>query len=331
MNRNVTTNPQNENVSGSSLKTDRRVALRSFGACCAAFATGNGSVCAQNVSTPVENNHRFRGLSLATYSYRKHMNWWKGKPTDGLLDMPGFLRKCAEMGTDAAELTGYFFPHPLETSYISRLKRLAFRLGLDISGGAIGNDFGHPPSSAKGKSEIAQAKRWIDHYGELGAPAVRVFAGRSRPSGSSDEVVIDNVVSCLHEVLPHAEKRGVMLGIENHDFATNLDYLERVVQRVDSDWLGVTWDSANLAPTSTPYEDLAKIAKYAITAQVKVMTRRNGKPIPADYNKLLAILANANYRGYVVLEYEETEDPMSAVPKFVRDVRKTLDAFSRGR
>jgi len=39
---------------------------------------------------------------------------------------------------------------------------------------------------------------------------------------------------------------------------------------------------------------------------------------------MLELLHDAKYRGYVVLEYEEKEEPYDAIPSFVKQVRKTL-------
>lgn len=297
----------------------------------ASVATGALASCrhAQAIPPLDRSDARFRGLSLATYSLKRHMKWWKGVPTGGKLDMLGFLEYCAQEGFDAAELTGYFFPSPITAQVINRLKRRAYLLGLDISGGAIGNDFGHPPTSSIGQQQLAYTKSWIDRYADLGAPAIRIFAGRSRPEGKSDAEVLANVVANLEQVLPHAEKRGVMLGLENHDFAVNVDYLLGILSRIDSQWLGVTWDSANLAPTAAPYEDLARIAPWAITAQVKVKTRLDDQPVQADYGRLIEILRAACYRGYIVLEYEEPEEPYNRIPEFAASVRALIHQENR--
>ncbi|MCS5628769.1 MAG: sugar phosphate isomerase/epimerase, partial [Planctomycetes bacterium] len=100
--------------------------------------------------------------------------------------------------------------------------------------------------------------------------------------------------------------------------------LLRIIKAVKSDWLGVIWDSANLAPTPDPYKELARIAPYAVTAQVKVMTRVNGEEVRADYARLVKILRDANYRGYLVFEYEEDEDPYKAIPSHITELRKLL-------
>ena len=298
-----------------------RISRRTFVGTLAASATGS---CLHAIE-PFDRKHpRIKGLSLTSYSLKPHMRWWWGKRQDGQLEMAQFLDYCAELGLDAAEITSYFFEMPVERQYIHRLKRRAHVLGIDISGGAMGNNFSHPPGSDQTRQQLTYYREWLDHFADLGAPVVRVFASRGRPKGATDEQIIQNVIANLQQALPYAEKRGVMLGLENHDFVTNIDYLLRIVSAIDSPWLGVIWDSANLARTPDPYAQLVRIAPYAITAQVKVMTKVNGEHVPADYERLIRILNDASYSGYLVLEYEEPEDPYRAIPKFIRDVRAAL-------
>jgi len=268
----------------------------------------------------------FSGLSLTSYSLRPLMKWWSGKQTGGRLDLFGFLDYCAELGLEAAELTSYFFAAPVEREEINRLKRHAALLGLDISAGAVANDFGHPPESDETRRQMESFRTWIDHFAELGAPAVRVFASKSPPAGATAEQIEANVIANLQTALGHAEKRGVMLGLENHDFAKDIDRLLRILAAIDSDWLGVTWDSMNLAKVPDPYAELARIAPYAITAQIKVSTRVNGEKQPADFGRLVGILRAATYRGYLVLEYEEDEDPLVAIPRHIGRLRELVRA-----
>ena len=188
----------------------------------------------------------------------------------------------------------------------------------------MGNNFSHLPGSDENKGHMKYFRTWIDHFVELGAPVVRVFAARGLPKGASDEAIINNVTANLEEALAYAEKRGVILGLENHDFVKNIDYLLRILKAIDSKWLGVIWDSANLSPTPDPYTQLERIAPYAVTAQVKVMTHVNGKSVPADYARLVKILRKAKYRGYLIFEYEEEEDPYAAIPKHLPKLRRLI-------
>ena len=258
---------------------------------------------------------RFSGLGMTSYSLKRHMKWWWVKRSEsGKVEMTDFLEYCVRLGLDGAELTSYFFPEPLEKRDLHALRRRAHLLGLDITGGAMGNNFSFPPGSEENLAHMKYFRTWVDHFSDLGAPVVRVFAARGVPKGASDPQIIQNVTANLNEALAYAEKRGMMLGLENHDFVKNIDYLLEILGAIDSPWLGVTWDSANLDPTPDPYAQLERIAPYAVTAQIKVMTKVNGEDTPADYSRLLQILRDARFRGYVIFEYEEEEDPYTAIP-----------------
>ena len=50
----------------------------------------------------------------------------------------------------------------------------------------------------------------------------------------------------------------------------------------------------------------------------------SGKKVPADFGRFVKILKKANYRGYVVLEYEAKEDPFVAVPRYLKELRKLI-------
>jgi sugar phosphate isomerase/epimerase len=70
------------------------------------------------------------------------------------------------------------------------------------------------------------------------------------------------------------------------------------------------------------YGDLAKLAPYSVNVQVKVVIApKGGKREPTDFGKLAAILRDAGYRGYVVLEFEEKGDPRTECPKYLDQLR----------
>ena len=69
--------------------------------------------------------------------------------------------------------------------------------------------------------------------------------------------------------------------------------------------------------TTDLYADLARIAPHAVNAQIKVVIPVKGEKVPVDFEKLIAVLKKAKYRGYVVLEYEENADPLKEVPKYL--------------
>ena len=295
------------------------------------FAAGLGTLAlggtvASAIEIPQRINPRIRGLSLAAYSLRPKLRWMKGKGTGAEMEILDVLDYAADQGFDGVELTAYFFDPDVTTADLNEIKRRAHVLGLDITGGAIGNNFSFPADDPFTAEQIAYTKTWIDHYSTLGAPVIRIFAGGKNPPGATTEQVTENVVTNLNAILPYAAEKGVILGIENHDSMTNMDNLLELIGRIDSPWLGVTWDSANVAPTEDPYAELERIAPYAVNAQLKVMTKVNGEKAEADLPRLVQILREADYSGQIVLEYEEKEDPFTGIPKFKAAVENALKA-----
>lgn len=263
------------------------------------------------------------GISLAAYSLRSEFAVMRGKATDGKLQMPGFLDYCASIGLSGAELTSYFFPEDIDSAYCRKIKRQAHLLGIDLTGGAIGNNFSFPPDSDRSKQELAETRRWIDFYAEMGIPTIRVFAG-GPAKGIPEDQAIANIIANLGAALAHAEARGVLLGLENHDFTTRIDRFLRIMQSIDSPWLGGTFDSGNLEPDPDPYGQMERIAPYAITAQIKTTLKTPAGKVPTDLPRVVSLLKAANYRGYLVLEYEE-ENPREAIPGFIAQLREAAE------
>lgn len=260
---------------------------------------------------------RFK-FSLAGYSYR---NLLRGNPPE--LTLEDFVADCARFGLDGTEPTSYYFPKDVDPDYLRNLKGLAFRLGLDISGTAIGNDFCHPPGPERDK-QMADAKKWIEYAEILGAPVIRIFSGRQRGDQTVDEAN-RLAVEGMEEACDFAGKHGVFLALENHGgLTTQVDGMLRLIHDVKSPWFGVNVDTGNFR-SADPYADLAKIAPYALNVQIKVtMSSAEGKKSPADFGRLARILTDVGYRGYIVLEYEENENPREACPKYLDQIREAF-------
>ena len=92
---------------------------------------------------------------------------------------------CAELGFDAVDPTGYYFPgypEPPADAYLYAVKRRAFLSGLDVSGTGVRNDFTQP-EAAKREADVAHVGRWAEVAAKLGAPVLRVFDGRAEAKG----------------------------------------------------------------------------------------------------------------------------------------------------
>lgn len=255
-------------------------------------------------------------LSIAAYSYRDYL---QGKKQPNMT-LDNFVDLCADMGLPAVELTSYYFKDT-STAALAKLKGRCTRLGLDVSGGAVGNKFTEA-DPAKLKDEIKKTKEWTERYATLGAKAIRIFAGNA-VKGEVEEVTRKRCIEAILEVCEHANQFGIYMALENHGgIVTTAEQLLTIVKEVKHDWFGVNLDSGNFR-TADPYGDFAKLAPYAVNVQFKTEVQYAGqKKQDADLNKLVNILKDAKYRGYVALEYEAAADPMTAIPKHIHKLKE---------
>jgi sugar phosphate isomerase/epimerase len=256
-------------------------------------------------------------LSIAAYSYRQYLDLKKKTMT--LFD---FIDLAAGLGLDAVELTAYYFPET-GPDYLAALKGRATRLGLDVSGTAVGNDFCVADPERR-KQQIASVKQWVEHTSRLGGKTIRIFAGTT-PKGDTEEKARARCIEAIQEACDHAGKYGIYLALENHGGITaTLDQMLTLVKAVKHDWFGVNLDTGNFR-TADPYADLEKLAPYAVVCQIKTEMQRAGmKKEEADLKRLTDILRQANFRGYVALEYEAAEDPKIAVPRQIETLKKLI-------
>ena len=132
--------------------------------------------------------------SLNAYSFNSMLR-------NGEMNLDQLLDFCARHNFDAVDLTGYYFPgYPSVPSeeVNSQVKKRAYQLGLDISGTGIRNDFRHPDAERRA-ADVVLTQEWLQAAARLGAPALRVFAGRSLEEGQSREQANRWVVDCLDE------------------------------------------------------------------------------------------------------------------------------------
>jgi sugar phosphate isomerase/epimerase len=261
-------------------------------------------------------------LSLAAYSFRDYFNHADAAKR---ITLQNFVDYCADQGCAGTELTSYYFPKGFTNDFLLTIKRHAFLRGVAISGSAVGNNFALP-KGPKRDAEIAHVKTWVDHCAVLGAPHIRVFAG----SASDNDVASAKrlCIEALEECGEYAGRRGIFLGLENHGgiVAEPKDLLE-IVRAVQNPWVGVNLDTGNFH-TDDPYAGLAQCAPHAVNVQVKVEIKRRGQAAaePADLARLVRILRDSNYQGFVALEYEARPDPWQAVPEWLAKLKAALAA-----
>ena len=291
---------------------------RSFLAASAAAVTSSLAATGHAAEPLPGNGKSHMKLSLAAYSFNRFLPR-PGRGQSGEMTLEDFIDFCADLDLDGTELTSYYFTKE-SPEYLLSLKQRCFRLGLDVSGTAIGNDF-CLPEGEKRTAQIDLCKRWIDNAAILGAPVIRIFAGKV-PTGDKEAAALDRCVAGIDECLDYAATKGIFLALENHGGITATpQQLLAIVKRVkDSPWFGINYDSGNFR-TDDPYGDLEQIAPYAINAQIKVSVTAKGQKQHADLPRMVNILKAANYRGYVVLEYEEAK-PREEIPEYIKQMRE---------
>ncbi len=265
-------------------------------------------------------------LGVAAYSFREYYQWMRDKEQKPKGDRPqwsilDFIDWCGDNNVPGAEVTSYFFPKDVDEAFLLEVKRRAYLRGVQLAGTAVGNNFALPKGE-KLTEQIAYTKKWIDHSAVMGAPHIRVFAG-PQPKDLSEEQAVANCQEAYQECLDYAGKKGVFLGLENHGgIVARPDNLIKMVQAANSPWAGINLDSGNFR-TADPYGDFAKLAPYAVNVQFKTEVQYAGqKKQDADLSKLVNILKESKYRGYVALEYEAAADPITAIPKHLHTMKE---------
>jgi L-ribulose-5-phosphate 3-epimerase len=225
-------------------------------------------------------------------------------------------------------------------SYCQKLKRHAFRNGIDLICLSIHQDFVDPDADVR-KRNVDHTLKCIELAYQLGAPCIRLNSGRWNTIASfddlmkarGDEPVLPGrtedegfkwCIDCIEQCLPKAAECGVILALENHWGLTRTpEGLLRILKAVESPWLGGLMDTGNFL--ESPEEKLKMIAPKTVFVQAK--TYYGGGEwytLDLDYKRIAAILRDVNYTGYVSLEFEGKENPDTAVPKSIGLLREAF-------
>jgi sugar phosphate isomerase/epimerase len=239
---------------------------------------------------------------------------------------------CATEKIKALDPTAYFFPTYPEVpsdEYLKKFKDRAAELGIVISGTGIRNNFASPDVKVRAEG-VQLAKNWIVAASKMGAPVVRVFSGEI-PKGYENnwKEVAGWVIDCFKECAAYGEKYGVKIGIQNHgDILQTAEQCIYILNAVDSKWTGLIVDIGSFK-TEDPYKDIAAVVPYAINWQVKESVFGLGSDIPTDYKRLIQIIKNGGYKGYLPVEtllvQGKPYDPFVLVPPMLNELNNAIN------
>lgn len=227
-----------------------------------------------------------------------------------------------------------------DNAYLQKLKRHAFRNGVDLVSLSIHQDF-VSPDAAERQKDIDHTIKCIELAYKMGIPCIRLNSGRWGTIKSFDDLMaargvepaipgyteddafkwcIDSIQQCLAK----AAECGVMLAIENHwGLTSSPEGLLRIRKAIDSPWMGLLLDTGNFL--ENPYDKLQMVAPHADFIQAK--TYYGGGEwytLDLDYPRIIRILRDAKYNGYISIEFEGREAAESGVRKSVEMLRKAM-------
>jgi sugar phosphate isomerase/epimerase len=259
-------------------------------------------------------------VSLNAYSFNKPL-------MDGSMNLDDLLEFCAKQGIDGVDLTGYYFPgYPTvpPDEFLYDLKRKAFRLGVDISGTGVRNDFTNPDAN-KRKADISVIKAWIVCASKIGAPVIRIFSGVMNPKEYDWNTIATWMVRDIRECVEFGKSHGVVVAIQNHnDFLKTADQTIDIIKRVNSPWFGLILDIGSFRD-GDPYPRIAQCIPYAVNWQIKELVYVNNKEEKVNLKKLFDIIKSSDYRGYLPIETLGPGDPFQKIPVFLNEVRQNLE------
>lgn len=242
------------------------------------------------------------------------------------------VENAARMGFDGVEVLERQLGNEVTTARLHAIRRQALTLGVDLYAVSTHQDFVHPNKEDRQRN-IDTTIRSLEVAAELGANVIRINSGRWKTiptfdglmdangvepplSGYSDDDAFKWVIDSIEALVPEAEKRGVILGLENHWGLTySAAGVKRIVSNFSSPYVGVIMDTGNFRQNS--YEQLEQLAEMKPVLVHAKTYYGGGKwyTLDIDYARVNSILAGQAYRGYVSLEMEGQEEPEVAVPK----------------
>ncbi len=253
----------------------------------------------------------FFKISLAEWSLNKSI--FSGKFSN--LDFPVVAKR--DFGIDAVEYVNQFFMDKAkDTKYLGELKKRCNDNGVTSllimcdSEGDMGD------TNAKSRMQsVENHYKWVEAAKFLGCHSIRVNAAGK---GDKSEVA-KAAVESLTKLSEFAKPFGLNVIVENHGGYSGYDgWLAQVMKTINMPNCGILPDFGNFCmryegePWSTPCAEWSD--RYKVTQQFMPYTKAvsakahdfdaQGNCVETDYLRMLKIVKDGGYRGYIGIEYE---------------------------
>ena len=265
-------------------------------------------------------------ISIAEWSLHKSLF---GKKISNL-DFPVVAKK--EFKISAVEYVNQFFKDKAtDKNYLNELKKICDNEGVKSllimcdGEGKLGD-----PDKNKRISSVNNHKRWIEAAKHLGCHSIRVNASSSGSYDDQQKLAADGLSRLSEFALTHE----INVIVENHGgLSSNGQWLSGVMKSVNMKNCGTLPDFGNFriggGKTYDRYKGVKELMPFAKAVSAKSHDfDDNGNEIHTDYHKMMKIVIDAGYRGYVGVEYEGSKlseyDGIKATKKLLESVREKL-------
>ncbi len=285
----------------------------------------------------------FFKLSLAQWSLHKQIRGGELSPLD-------FAQKSKELGFEGIEYVSQLYREELSKDKNSdiAMQNLLEILKMKSEEYQVKNVLimvdGEGNLGASDVEERMQAvenhKKWVDAAAFLGCHAIRVNASGK---GSKEEVA-NAAIDGLGKLSDYAAKKGINVLVENHGgYSSNAKWLANVMKTVGKPNCGTLPDFGNFCLTNgygsinskeckevyDIYQGVAEMMPYAKAVSAKsYYFDNNGKQPKIDYVKMLQVVKDAGYTGFIGVEYEgnnlSEEDGILATKKLLLQANEKL-------
>jgi sugar phosphate isomerase/epimerase len=241
-------------------------------------------------------------ISLAEWSLHRTLG-------DGGLDHLDFARVAAEdYGCEGVEYVNtFFFDKAEDRAYLAEMMMRAEDAGVPSllimcdREGRLGD-----PDEAERLAAVEKHRKWLAAAAYLGCHSIRVNAASEGDYEEQQRLAADG----LRRLCEHADPHGLDVLVENHGgLSSNGAWLAGVMQRVDHPRIGTLPDFGNFRIAGDEwydiYQGVEELMPYAKAVSAKSHDfDEQGNETEKDFERLMRIVLDAGYRGYVGIEYE---------------------------
>jgi L-ribulose-5-phosphate 3-epimerase len=302
------------------LETTRRELIVSAGSLGAAIAL-SAEISAQDAPAEEKGPEPLFKVSLAQWSLHRTIR-------KGEIDNLGFAEWTKTWTeVDALEYVNSFFKDKAtDFEYLGEMKKRATDNGMTSllimcdGEGALGD-----PDAKKRRQAVENHFKWIVAAKYLGCHSIRVNAQSSGEYEEQQRLAADG----LHQLCEMGDEYGINVIVENHGgLSSNGAWLAGVMKMTDHKRVGTLPDFGNFRVGEGEYYDrykgVAELMPYAKAVSAKSYDFNDrGDDDVTDYRKMMRIVVDAGYRGYVGIEYE------GSVLEELPGIRKTEQLLRR--